>query len=221
MTIKRTCKRKRVCAFFISIVIVAAVDLAFGQSPLQKDARSKMGMVASSFPEAAWGGERMLAAGGNAIDAAVATAFGLSVCESWASGLGGQTYLLVHLRNGRNVAIDGSSIAPQRYDLQELTQGNNRSLGYKSATVPSTVATLAHALEADMIRNGGYIRKDDLAAVKIVEREPVMGKHRGLEAENLHRSCRSEEGWNSTRSGQRARFSRIQSDAQSELRVEA
>jgi gamma-glutamyltranspeptidase/glutathione hydrolase len=100
-------------------------------------------MIASSFPEATRAGERTLAKRGSAVDEAAATAFALSVREPWASGLGGQTYLLVRLKSGRAIAIDGSSIAPQRFDLRDLAQANNRLLGYRSAKTPLTLAASA------------------------------------------------------------------------------
>ena len=80
---------------------------------LQRVAGSKAGMIATQHDGATQAGVAMLRAGGNAIDAAVAAAFALGVCEPAASGLGGQTMMLVHLAEPRRTfAIDGSSRAP-------------------------------------------------------------------------------------------------------------
>jgi gamma-glutamyltranspeptidase/glutathione hydrolase len=103
-------------------------------------------MVATAHSDATAAGAEILADGGNAIDAAVAAAFALGVSEPAASGLGGQTMLLVHLAEaGRTVAIDGSSRAPNRAIVDVLPRAQ-RSSGYRAATVPSTPATLRYAL---------------------------------------------------------------------------
>ena len=81
----------------------------------QRISCSPRGMVATAHWEATEAGAAMLAAGGNAVDAAVAAAFALGVCEPMASGLGGQTMMLIHLANERKtIALDGSSRAPHR-----------------------------------------------------------------------------------------------------------
>ena len=73
-------------------------------------------MVVASQPDATRAGVAMLAAGGNAIDAAVATAFALSVSQPFSAGLGGGAFLLIRLANGEVVAIDAREIAPVAAD---------------------------------------------------------------------------------------------------------
>ena len=83
--------------------------------------------------------------GGNAVDAAVAAALALGVCEPAASGLGGQTMMLLHTANSRRtIALDGSSRAPHRA-TPGLLKARERLRGHRATTVPSTPATLAYA----------------------------------------------------------------------------
>ncbi len=112
----------------------------------QRVAVSRHGMVATAHHRASEAGAEMLAEGGNAVDAAVAGAFALGVCEPAASGLGGQTTMMVHLADQkRTFALDGSSRAPNRTSAEGFTKAQ-RLQGYRATTVPSTPATLAWAL---------------------------------------------------------------------------
>ena len=122
-------------------------DLGIARIPRpQRIASAKNGMVATQHYLATDAAVKILNQGGNAIDAAVAAAFALGVCEPASSGLGGQTMMLIHLaRTRRTFALDGSSRAPSRTSLTTLSQ-NDRRRGYKATTVPSTPAVLGYAL---------------------------------------------------------------------------
>ena len=79
----------------------------------QRVAASPHGMVATAHFRATEVGVAILEQGGNAVDAAVAAAFALGVCEPQACGLGGQTMMLIHsVVADKSVAIDGSSRGP-------------------------------------------------------------------------------------------------------------
>jgi len=99
-------------------------------------------MVATAFPAASEAALWAFRAGGSAIDAAVAAAWALAVCEPGASGLGGQTVALVRLASGRTLAVDGHSRAPAAASKLSVRRVEQR-LGYRACTVPTTPAVLA------------------------------------------------------------------------------
>jgi gamma-glutamyltranspeptidase/glutathione hydrolase len=239
----------------------------------QRIAASKYGMIATQHFQATEVGAEILEQGGNAIDAAVAAAFALAVCEPNASGLGGQTMMLIHRAEpARTLVLDGSSRAPNRATIDLLFDKSELTRGYRATTVPSTPAVLDYArrrygtmklarllepairvaregyritqlqhdlqrqkakglrkgnaaqfflrdgkrpypagaifrqpvlaetlrlmtkkgikafyqgdiaaqIEADMIKNGGFIRRDDLARIPYpIERKPLVGRWEG------------------------------------------
>jgi gamma-glutamyltranspeptidase/glutathione hydrolase len=98
------------------------------------------GMVATQSSYATEIGKEILKQNGNAVDAAVASALALGVCEPLASGIGGQTMLLIG-NEQKIIAIDGSSRAPSLAHASSIYK-NDRSVGYRATTVPSTLATL-------------------------------------------------------------------------------
>ncbi len=79
----------------------------------KKTAMASKGVVVAQEIEAARVGALMLEAGGNAVDAAIATAFALCVTEPWMSGLGGGGFMQVYMAETQTVQlIDFSMIAP-------------------------------------------------------------------------------------------------------------
>ena len=117
--------------------------------------RAPHGMVASTKEIASDVGAQILKRGGNAVDAAVATAFSLAVVHPVAGNLGGGGFMLIRLRDGRTTAIDYREVAPagatrDMYlnDKGELIKGEGSStVGYRAAGVPGTVAGLELALK--------------------------------------------------------------------------
>jgi len=70
------------------------------------------GMVVSTHHAAAKAGARILEEGGNAIDAAVATAFAVGVVQPFSAGVGGGVFALVRLEDGTIRALDARETAP-------------------------------------------------------------------------------------------------------------
>src|SRR5215213_3094902 len=81
-------------------------------------------MVAAKHPWAVRAGNDILDQGGNAVDAAVATAFAISVVEPWMSGLGGVGFMTVQRANGERYVVDYFGQAPVAAtpDMYELTE---------------------------------------------------------------------------------------------------
>lgn len=117
------------------------IENSFQVTSDKKFSSSKNGMISSAFPEASKAGLEILKKGGNAVDAACATALALGVCEPQASGLGGQTMGILYF-NGKTVCIDGSTRAPSLGHPSNFKNKLESTLGYKATTVPSTVAVL-------------------------------------------------------------------------------
>jgi gamma-glutamyltranspeptidase/glutathione hydrolase len=119
-------------------VSVRRVEESFEPTEDRKCAEAGNGIVSSAFPEATAAGVEMLSQGGNAIDAACAVGFALSVCEPQGSGLGGQAVGLIYF-DGKTRAIDGSSRVPSLTHRSRIRLKERRT-GYKAATVPSLPA---------------------------------------------------------------------------------
>ena len=79
------------------------------------------GVVASTHALGSAAGAEMLTAGGNAIDAAVATMFALSVVEPMKMGIYGAGFMNIRLADGRQVAIDNYSQAPGAASMDMFT----------------------------------------------------------------------------------------------------
>ncbi len=104
-------------------------------------------MVSTGSAEATRAAVDVLERGGNAIDAAVAASLTLGVVDSDASGIGGMTYMVIHLADGRIVAVDGTSYAPSAIDVERFSEfkASGRNYGYETISAPTTLATLEHA----------------------------------------------------------------------------
>lgn len=100
------------------------------------------GAVATSHPLAAQAGLRMLYAGGNAVDAIVATAAALTVLEPTSNGLGGDAFAIVW--DGERLhGLNGSGRAPAALSVEALRRAGHSEMpaqGWLPVTVPGCVA---------------------------------------------------------------------------------
>ena len=109
------------------------------------------GMVATSQPLAAQAGLTILQAGGNAADAAIATAAMLNVVEPISTGIGGDCFALYWDAKSKQVtALNGSGRAAGAASIAELQQAGYRQMptytGH-AASIPGTVAGWSDLLE--------------------------------------------------------------------------
>ncbi len=100
------------------------------------------GMVATSQPLAAQAGLFILREGGNAVDAAIATAAALTVVEPTSNGIGGDAFALVWME-GKLHGLNGSGRSPQLLTRDALPSGELPAQGWLPVTVPGTPATWA------------------------------------------------------------------------------
>jgi gamma-glutamyltranspeptidase / glutathione hydrolase len=108
-------------------------------------------MIASDAPLAGQAGIEILKRGGNAVDAAVAVGFALAVAYPEAGNLGGGGYMVIHMADGRNAALDYREVAPlaatrDMYLDASGTLTNKSVVGTLASGVPGAVAGLTEAL---------------------------------------------------------------------------
>jgi gamma-glutamyltranspeptidase/glutathione hydrolase len=126
-------------------LIVVFVCLLFA---LPAAAAPRLGAIASAHPLATEAGFEVLAAGGNACDAAVAVSAALAVVEPVSSGIGGGAFYLIQRRGGQATFIDARETAPQSatrdmYLGPDGEHDRRRSLdGPLSAGIPGEPAAL-------------------------------------------------------------------------------
>jgi gamma-glutamyltranspeptidase/glutathione hydrolase len=120
-------------------------DRASGWLPqTRSEVLARNGMVATSQPIAAQAGLQILGKGGNAFDAAVATAAALNVVEPGSAGMGGDVFVIAWLaKEQKLIALNGSGRAPSGATLARLTakskDGRMPQHGIDAASVPGAV----------------------------------------------------------------------------------
>jgi gamma-glutamyltranspeptidase/glutathione hydrolase len=113
----------------------------------KQPATGRRGMVVTNHPLASAAGAEMLAAGGNAIDAAIAAFFTLTVVEPMMVGVLGGGVAHIRLADGTQTVIDGQSMAPLATGPATFTPDPHRApgtmdtIGRKNAVGPTSVAS--------------------------------------------------------------------------------
>ncbi|OGD21665.1 MAG: gamma-glutamyltransferase [Candidatus Aminicenantes bacterium RBG_16_63_16] len=138
--------RRPVTAAILAMILAAAASSAAPQMP--KTVAAKHGLVVSSERQASEVGLSILKTGGNAVDAAVATAFALAVTYPGAGNIGGGGFLVLYTKDDRVTTLDFREKAPLAaspgmfLDEQGEIRDDANHQGILSAGVPGSVAGL-------------------------------------------------------------------------------
>jgi len=158
--------------FLLILITVIYLPACKLRSDVAPTAVGKNGMVVSAHPLASNAGRDIMVSGGNAVDAAVATAFALSVVEPYSSGLGGGGFMLIYPGPGAEVEVlDYREVAPGKAHRDMYLRGGKvvpglSTTGPLAIGVPGTVAGLCEALE----KYGTMSRTEVMApAIKLAE----------------------------------------------------
>ena len=145
-------------------------DLGADMRDFQKNGRSmtyaENGMCAASHPLAAQVAVQILQAGGNAVDAGIAAAMVLNICEPHMTGLGGDCFALVQPREGADIiGLNASGRAPASANAAALRAAGRTGIASDSAdavTMPGAVDGLLRLIE-----DYGHIGRDRVLAPAI------------------------------------------------------
>lgn len=136
------------------ILAISCAFLVMACSPSTQEVEPKTGAIASAHPLATQAGIDILNAGGNAFDAAVATAAVLAVVEPYSAGMGGGGFWLLHdAKQDKNIFVDAREKAPLKAhrDMYLDEQGNiipKLSInGPMAAGIPGQAAAFVHLAE--------------------------------------------------------------------------
>ncbi len=136
--------RSRVALILLAMLWAAPAEAASA-------VEAEHGMVVSAHRLASEAGVRVLRAGGNAVDAAVAVGYALAVVDPCCGNIGGGGFMTIHLADGREAFVNFRETAPAAATTTMYLDGEGRPIdelsrhGYRAAAVPGTVMGLDHA----------------------------------------------------------------------------
>jgi len=143
---------KKAVSFLIVMGLLGSVAIA-APDIVTRDVYAEHGMVSAAHELASKAGVEILQKGGNAIDAAIATSFALSVVEGHFTGIGGGGFMTIRdAKTGHVTFLDYREEAPgaatkDMYASEQAKKEKWKSFGGKSAGVPGWVAGMFYALE--------------------------------------------------------------------------
>src|SRR5690242_15529172 len=145
-------KRGPADAVLLAVALLTMSVLAHAQDRTQGRSMvtTRFGIVAAESPLAAQAGAQILARGGNAIDAAVATNAVMGVVEPMMNGMGGDLFAIVYIaRTGKLYGLNASGWSPAKLTIASLrAKGISKmpEFGIDSVTVPGVVDGWAQLL---------------------------------------------------------------------------
>lgn len=160
VTAIRTIRRSRATALLAALVVAActrapstttATPAAAPVTTTDRGVEAPRGMVVSASAIASEAGRNVLAAGGNAVDAAIATGLALQVTYPTAGNIGGGGFMVIRLPDGRATTIDFREKAPAAATPEMFTDSSGaysnhiHHRSHISVGVPGTVAGFALA----------------------------------------------------------------------------
>ncbi|MDQ6987523.1 MAG: gamma-glutamyltransferase, partial [Mariprofundaceae bacterium] len=129
------------------LLLAALICIPFALHAVAAENGVKSGMVVAAHPLAAEAGINMLKKGGNAFDAAAATALALGVVEPGSSGIGGGGFFLLYIaKEKRYVMIDARETSPELAGHGEVYRTQSSIDGPQSAGVPGLIAGVDHLI---------------------------------------------------------------------------
>ncbi|MEO6730466.1 MAG: gamma-glutamyltransferase [Ferruginibacter sp.] len=153
----------------------------------QKTVYCNKGAVVSAHPLASKAGLLILKQGGNAIDAAIATQLALAVVYPGAGNIGGGGFMVAHLKNGKNIALDYRETAPvgATRDMYLDASGNPQMQlsqdGHLASGVPGTVAGLFASMKYSKLPFKKLIQP----AIELAERGFAITARQAKDLNNL------------------------------------
>jgi gamma-glutamyltranspeptidase / glutathione hydrolase len=137
--------RVTLCVIFLPLAMVVSTLQASAQDRTQGRSMvlSRRGVVSAENPLAAQAGASVLAQGGNAVDAAIATNAAMGVVEPMMNGIGGDLFAIVYdAKSGKLYGLNASGWAPAGLSIEFLKSKGITKMpqaGIQSVTVPGAV----------------------------------------------------------------------------------